>query len=433
MESLFNNPLMVKAQEAGQALGRNKFLSALQGAMMSLMAIIMVGAIFQIIVALCGPTMFNLFATDSKVYTVLNAPYQFTMNLLSLWVVAFLAFNYARNVDMKAPMMSVIECVSVFMLTVVPLVATEDAGTTLGMSYLGAQGMFIGFLVVFVCVNIDKVCQEKNIYIHMPEMVPQAIQNGFAAIVPLLFNVIIFLGINTIIEVATGEAYTLPSGFMAVLAAPLGALTSVPGVIFLGVFASILWCFGIHGTLVVSSIIAPVSMQMTATNGELMAAGAPLVFSAAFLFNYIQTCGGSGHTLPLVLLSLRSKSEQMRAVAKAGLIPGWFGINEPVTFGMPIMYNPILCIPYVLNVALVMCLAWLAMDVLGLITCPWVYVSALLPMGAVNYLKTLDIRNAIFDYVMILPVGLVWYPFFKAYEKQLVTQEEAARAAEEAA
>ena len=423
MEGLFNSPAMIKLQEFGQALGRNKFLSALQGAMMSLMSIIMVGAIFQIICAVGGPTMFNLFATDSLTYQMLYAPYQFTMNVLSLWVVGIMAYNYARNLDIKSPVMSAIQALSVFLLTCGTLVTT-DAGTTIGMTYLGAQGMFIGFLIVFVCVNIDKVCAEKNIYIKMPDIVPQAIQNGFAGIVPLLFNVLIFLGINWAITIGTAGAYVLPSGFMALLEAPLGALTSTPGVILLCTFAAILWCFGIHGTIIIMSVIMPISMQATATNGELVAAGQASVYNAAFLFSYIQICGGTGETFALVLMSLRSKSEQMRAVAKAGLIPGWFGINEPVTFGMPIMYNPILCIPYILCVVAVLICTWFAMDVLHVITPQWIYLSALLPMGVANYLKTLDIRNSIFDYVMLIPTGLIWYPFFKTYEKQLVAQEQ---------
>ena len=428
MENLFNSPIMIKMQEAGQALGRNKFLSSLQGAMMSLMAIIMVGAIFQIICAVGGPTMFNLFAADSQTYTILYTPYQFTMNLLSLWVVGFLSYNYARALKIKSPIMSMIETLSVFLLVAGALVAT-DAGTTISMTYLGAQGMFIGFLVAFVCVNVDKICAEKNIYIHMPDMVPPAIQSGFAAIVPLLFNVVIFLGLSTAVTVGTAGAYTVPSGFMALLKAPLGALTSTPGVIFLCTFAAILWCFGIHGTIIISSVIAPISMQAMALNAELVAAGEPAVYSAAFLFSYIQCNGGTGETYPLVLMGLKSKSEQIRAVAKAGLVPGWFGINEPVTFGMPIMYNPILCIPYVLCVLVTMILAWAAMT-LGIISIPWIYVSALIPIGVASYLKTLDIRNAIFEYVLLIPNAIIWFPFFKAYEKQLVAQEEAAKAEE---
>lgn len=433
MDHLFNNPFMVKMQEAGQALGRNRFLAALQSAMMNLMTIIMVGAIFSILCAVTGPRMLNIVPADSQVYTLLNAPYQFTMNLLGLWVVAFLSFNYARNLKIKNPMMSVVSTCSVFMLVAGALVVTESGVTGINMTYLGAQGMFIGFLVTFVCVQIDRLCAEKNIYIHMPDLVPPALQNGFAALVPMLFNVVIFVAVNAAIAFGTAGAYTLPSGFLAMLQLPLGVLISTPGVIAMCMFALVLWCFGIHGSVIVASIVNPIAMQQMTLNADLLSAGEPAVFSAAFLFTYMQICGGAGETWPLALLGLRSKSEQIRAVAKAGLVPGLFGINEPITFGMPIMYNPILCIPFVLAPLFVLVSTWLAMDVLHLIAIPWIFLSAQVPIGVQSYIRSLDIRNTIYDWVMLIPCTLIYYPFFKAYEKQLVAKEQEVLAGQTAA
>ena len=143
-------------------------------------------------------------------------------------------------------------------------------------------------------------------------------------------------------------------------------------------------------------------------------------------------CGGSGNTLPLVLFGLRAKSEQIKAVSKIALVPGWFGINEPVTFGMPIMYNPILCIPYILNVLLVMVCSLIGYKT-GFLIPGFIPIMTLLPMGFGSFLTTLNWRNAIWDYLMMIPAGIVWYPFFKAYDNQLYKQEQAAAAAEKAA
>lgn len=163
-----------------------------------------------------------------------------------------------------------------------------------------------------------------------------------------------------------------------------------------------------------------------------MAAGEPLVFYPVALFAAMAIAGGTGNTMPLVLFLLRAKSEQLRAVAKVGLIPGWFNINEPVTFGMPIMYNPVLCIPYVLNIPIVM-LFWYFGYMSGLIIPGWISMSALLPMGFASYLTTLNPMNAVWDYLSLIPAGIVWYPFFKAYDKQLYAKEQEALAAEQAA
>lgn len=431
MESLFNSPIMIKLQEFGQALGRNKFLSALQAAMMSLMGVIMVGAVFQIICAV-GSTMFNLFAADSQVYAILYTPYNFTMNMLALWIVALLAFNYARNLEMKTPVISAVESLVAFLLLVAPLSTNEAGATVMDTTYLGATGMFIGFLVVFVVVNIDKICHDKKIYIRMPDIVPQFLQDGFAGIVPLLFNVVIFLAVGTGVTIATNGTYTAASGFMALLTTPLNALTSVPGMFVLCTFGALLWCFGIHGTMILVPIIMPLAIQAAVANGAAMAAGEPLVFYPVALFAAMAIAGGTGNTMPLVLFSLRAKSEQLRAVAKVGLIPGWFNINEPVTFGMPIMYNPVLCIPYVLNIPIVM-LFWYFGYMSGLIIPGWISMSALLPMGFASYLTTLNPMNAVWDYLSLIPAGIVWYPFFKAYDKQLYAKEQEALAAEQAA
>jgi len=133
--------------------------------------------------------------------------------------------------------------------------------------------------------------------------------------------------------------------------------------------------------------------------------------------------------LPLCFFGLKAKSEQIRAVAKVGIVPGWFGINEPVTFGMPIMYNPILCIPYILNVMVVMLLTLIGYKI-GFLRPAHVFIGSLMPMGFAQFLGTFRWQNALWDYLMIIPAGLVWYPFFKVYDKQLAEQEAAAKANE---
>ncbi|MCI8402665.1 MAG: PTS sugar transporter subunit IIC [Lachnospiraceae bacterium] len=428
MDGLLNNPVMLKLQEFGQKLGTNKFLSSLQAAMMSLMGIIMVGAISQIICAVGSETMLGLFTTGDAVYNALYMPYQFTMNCLSLWVVVLMAFNYARTLKMKSPVMNAVDALVCFLI-VAGTLRTTESGTAIDMAYLGSTGMFIGFLVVFVSVQIEKFCADKNIRIKMPDVVPQFLQDGFSSILPLLFSVIVFQVASTLVSVATGGVYTICSGFLALLAAPLGALTSVPGTFILCIFAALLWCFGIHGTMVIFSVLMPMMIDAAVTNGAAHAAGQPLTFFPIALFSGMACCGGSGNTLMLALFSTRSKSKQLSAVGKISAVPGWFGINEPMTFGMPIMYNPILCIPYILNIPVVMLITLLAYKV-GFLTPGWISITALLPMGFGGYLSTLRWQHFVWDYLMLIPTGLVWYPFFKIYEKQLIEKEKAAEAAE---
>lgn len=425
MDKLFESSFMIKLQDFGQKLGSNKFLTALQAAMMSLMGVIMVGAISQILVSVLGPAMFNLFSAESKIYTLLYLPYQFTMNSLSIWVVLFFAYNYAKNLKMKTPIINAVDALICYLVIAGLLIVGENGSTSIDMTYLGSQGMFIGFITVFISVQIEKYCSDHNIRIKMPDVVPPFLQDGFSSIIPLFISLVFFLFLNGSVSMLTHGALNVSSGFMMLLSAPLSALTSIPGMFILGIFATLLWCFGIHGTMIVIPIIMPLAIQAATANAAAHAAGEPLVFYPVSLFAAVSLVGGTGNTLPLTLLGLKSKSKQINAISKIGMGPGWFGINEPLTFGMPIMYNPILCIPYVLSVPIIMLLMLFAYKV-NFLTPAWITITALLPMGFGGYLSTLKWQNAIWDYLMVIPATLVYYPFFKIYEKQLIAKEKEA-------
>ena len=425
MEKFFNSKFMKWLETFGQKVSTNKFMSAIQGGMMSMMAPIMVGSIFSIICAV-GCNVLHLFEADSTLYKIIYSPYDMTMNVISVWVVLLVGNNYAKNLKLKNPVMTAINCLCVFFTTVSKY---DSAAATLDASYLDSKGMFIGFLVVWVTCQIEKYCVEKDIRIKMPEVCPPSLTASFNAILPLLFALLVCYGAEVLVSLLTGGAFSLASGFMALLSYPLGALISVPGMLVLAVLAGLMWSFGIHGTMVlVSVLMAPMIMSAT-ERATMYAQGIKLnydnAFNASMLFGSIAACGGTGNTLPLCLMGLRSKSEQIKAVSKLGAVPGWFGINEPVTFGMPIMYNPVLCVPYILTLPINMILTWLAYRV-GFLKIPFIMMMALLPMGFGGFLSSLSVTNFLWDYLLMIPDGLIYYPFFKAYEKQLVEEEQAA-------
>lgn len=426
MQNLLDNPILQKLQTFGQKLGQNTFLSALQAGMMSTMAPIMVGAVCQI---LCSVgVMLNLFTADSAIYQAIYLPYEFTMNqFLGLWTVVFVAYNYAKNLKMKSPLAVAVDTAIIYLLS-----CAKYSGGQLTTMFLGGMGLFPGFVIAFFVVRIEKFCADKNLRIPMPDVCPPTLVNSFSAIIPLGINVIIFHGLNVALGAISGGALSVPTAIIAILSAPLGAVNSVPGMFVIVLFASVLWCFGIHGTMIVYPVLMASLIEASMTNAQLHAAGQPLQFFPVALFACMSCCGGSGNTFPLALMGLKSKSKQIRAVSKAAVLPNWFGINEPVVFGFPIMYNPLLCIPYVLNIMVVMACYTLAYET-GLIMPAWISIQALMPIGFGAYFSTLNPMNAIFQYIMCIPVALIYYPFFKAYEKQLVAQEEAAEAAEAAA
>ena len=424
MEGIFNNPLLIKVQEMGQKFSSNKFVTALTTGMMSTMAPIMVGAICQIVCAV--GTMLGLFTADSAIYGYIYAPYNYTMNMLGIWVTVSIAYTYAKSLKMKSPLSVGVDAGIVFFLTCAPL-----SNGALSTSFLGATGMFVGFVVAWGVVTVEKFCFDKNLRIPMPDVCPPSLVNAFAAIIPLALDILIFYGLSAVLTAVTGGALSFPTLINAVLYAPLSVLVSTPGMFVIVFLACLLWCFGIHGTMVVYPVIMASMIEGAATNAALHAAGEPLLFYPALLFSGAALLGGTGNTWPLCIMGLKAKSEQIRSVAKVALVPGWFGINEPVAFGMPIMYNPILAIPYCLNPMVIMVCYYFAYKV-GLIMPPWISIQALLPIGFGAYLGTLNIMNFVFCYLMLIPCALIWYPFFKIYDNQLYAQEQAAKAAENA-
>lgn len=422
MENLFNNPILIKLQTWGQKLGTNKFISALQYGMMSTMSILMVGAICQILATVLS--LVGLIENGGAVYNAIYLPYNYTMGLIGIWVTAFVAFAYAKNLKLKNPIIHAIDAVIIFVMVCGPIVEGK-----IDTTFLGATGMFLGFVIAGVVVRIEKLCLDKNIRIPMPDVCPPSLVNAFAAIVPLFINVVIFQGLNAILGIV---GLNLPYLLLTILMIPISGLTSLPGMFIICFFALALWCFGIHGTMIVYPIIAASMVEAAQFNAAAMAASEPLQWFPVSLFGAVALLGGTGNTWPLALMGLKAKSKQIRAVAKASVLPGWFGINEPIAFGMPIMYNPILCIPYVLNPLVIMVLYIIGYES-GIIIPAWISINTLMPMGFGAYFGTLNIMNAVWVYLMLIPCALIWFPFFKIYDNQLAKKEAEAEAAEAAA
>lgn len=428
MDGLFNSEFMKTIQKGGQKLGASHFVGAIQAAMMSLLGVLMIGAFGQILQSIFV-NMFHIMKTTDAWYGYLNLPYQFTMNFIAVWVVLLLAFQYARNLELKSPVITALDAMVIFFMIAAPISTNKAGVISITTTNLSATGMFVGFLVAGIVTRIEWFCQVKNVRLKLPDVVPGFLQNSFASLLPLLFEVIIFGGLHILIITLTHGQYNLATGFIAILSAPLGVLISTPGMFVLLFLACLLWCFGIHGSLILMSVILPVSLQGIAVNAKLHAAGKALQYSPAFLCSGLAVAGGTGNTFPLVLMGLRAKSEQIKAVSKVSLLPGWFNINEPVTFGMPVMYNPILAIPYILSV-LVIALLYLIGFKTGILALPFIPITTVLPIGFADYLGSLNPFNFVWDYLMIIVAGLVWYPFFKAYDNQLYAKEQAAKEAE---
>lgn len=428
MANPFDSKFMQTLQRGGQKVAGNKAISSLTGSMMGMMAIIMVGALFQILAVV--PNTFGWLDQTSKYYQIMMTPYNMSMGLMALALAFSLGYNYAHSLGIK-PLLNGVTCALMFLLVSAPAqsVALADGSSkvVLDAANLGGTGMFAAILVAIVTVRIDWFCQKKNIVIKMPDVVPQFLADGFSNMLPFFFASTLWLTVSTVLSL--GFQHTLPTFIMSFLSAPLAALNSVPGMLILVALSCCLWVFGIHGSTVVFTAMMPINMANIMANAAAVEAGQEPVFYATMLFAAMAVCGGTGNTLSLILMGLRSKSEQLRAVSKAALVPGLFNINEPVTFGFPIMYNPILAIPFILHTVVLGLLIWGGYAI-GFFQPQYILITAVLPIGVGSFLNALAWQNILIPVLALVVSGLCYFPFFKVYEKQLVEKERVAKEAE---
>ena len=436
MDSFLNSKFMLALQKGGQKLSMNKAFSAVSAGMQSCITIIMVGALFQILGSV--PVTAGFIKVTDPWYVYCMVPYNLTMGLISIYVCVLIAYQYACNLKVK-PIQAALSALAVFFIVASPATVyslaqlaadgTNTTVTALDVSALGSQGMFGAIVVALCCVKVESLCVEKHIVIHMSDAVRQFLQDSFSALVPFFFNVVIWGTIGWFCEQAAGT--TLPLAIEQLLALPLAGVNSVPGMMLLLFFATALWCFGIHGTMVAVVVIIAITIQNTSSNAALVAAGMAPIFYPTCLWSAIGAGGGTGNTLPLCIMCMRSKSEQLKAIGKVGLIPGIFNVNEPITFGVPVMYNPLMAVPYILNVQITLLLMWAGFSV-GFFQPNYIFMQGVFPLGVGEFLQSMAWQNAFIPVLAFVVAWIVYRPFFKAYEKTLVEQEAAALKEEEA-
>lgn len=366
------------------------------------------------------------FSWAASAQTVLSVPYDMTMGLLAVIVAFAIAFNLAKFYKMNQLSTGIVAML-MFIMVVAPIqtVTLADGTSTftgLNSTWLGAPGLFTAILLSLASVEISYFAIKRNWVVRMPDVVPQFLQDSFTSMIPLLLNTLVLYGLNAVLKLTIG--LDIPSVIFAVFAVPVSLiLGSVPGMFVVIIFALLLWTVGVHGTMIVYPFLIPIMIGAITTNAELVAQGQAPVFNAAFLFSAVALAGGTGNTLGLALLSkYKAKSEQLKAIGQVSWLPGIFGVNEPVIFGMPIAFNPILAIPFILQGLVMAVLLWIGYSI-GLLTPSFILIMSLMPIGVGEFLGTLSWKNSLFSWLMVPVTTLIYYPFFKVYDAQLVAKE----------
>ncbi|VRG48904.1 PTS system lactose-specific transporter subunit IIBC [Streptococcus pneumoniae] len=406
-----------------EKLSRNIYLRAIKDGFISSMPAVLFSSIFILIAAV--PNIFGFKWSDEQLAFILK-PYNYSMGILALLVAGTTAKSLTDSVNTRSmEKTNQINYMSTFLAAVVGLLilAADPIEGGFANGLLGTRGLLTAFLAAFITVNIYKVCIKNNVTIRLPEEVPPNIAQVFKDVIPFALSVLSIYGLDLIVRNIFG---TNVAESVGKILAPLFSATDgyIGLAIVFGAYA-FFWFVGIHGPSVVEPLIVAISYANIEANVQLVQAGmhADKILNPVTQTSVV-TMGGTGATLvvPFMFMWL-CKSKRNRIVGRASVVPTFFGVNEPILFGAPIVLNPIFFIPFVTAPIINVWIMKFFVDVLQMnsfsIILPWTTPA---PIGIVmgTALAPLSFVLAI---TLIIIDTLIYYPFVKVYDHQILEEE----------
>lgn len=409
-------------------LNNSRYLQVLRDAFMLAFPITMFGSIVVVIANLPFLDKFMSEGTLNAFKSSLgNAP-SATMGIMSIFVVFGIGYYLSKSYNVEAVFGGAISLVSFLLLTPFLIEVegmTEAVGNVLPLDRLGAKGMFLAMITGFLSGEIYRFVVQKNWTIKMPDGVPPAVAKSFSALVPALLTLTVFLLLN--IGVTSLFNTNLHDVIFNVVQQPLVKLGNglVPTLIAI-FFVQLFWFFGLHGQVIVNSVMDPIwnTLSLENLNAYTTTGEVPNIISKQFVEIYTVGLGGSGSTLAVIVaILLFLKSKQLKQIGKLSLGPGIFNVNEPVIFGLPIVMNPLIMIPWIVAPLITVTVTYFAMST-GLVPPPTgVAVPWTVPMFISGMMATNSLAGGLLQLVNFLIILAVWFPFLKFIDRLNVKKE----------
>lgn len=429
----------------GAKLGTQRHLQAIANGMMMTLPLLVIGSIFMLVanppisMDLVDPNSSNFFiqflvgwkqwATEYN--ALILAPYNMTFGMLGLFSAFGISYSLAKSYKMDAAVNGIITAAIYLLVCTTSVTAVvEDAQVAaITTSFLGSDGLIVAIVLGLITVEITRLINKLNLNIKFPDSVPSMVTTFVNSLLPLFVNILVIYGFNLILMSNTGM--NLPQAIIKMLTPAMDVGNNVWVYALIILFSNLLWFLGVNGTSVIFPIVFFIGLAGTGANAEVMASGSGEMTAMNLqLFRYAML-GGAGGTMGLILLMWKSKSTKLSSLAKISIIPGMCSINEPITFGVPMVYNPIMAIPYIFTPSICVVIGYYA-QVLGIVNYGYVADPSFIPFFVQGWMSGGDFRNVILMFGMILLSALIYYPFYKVYEKVAIKQEEAAAKEENA-
>ena len=416
---------------SAEKLGNNKVLIAIRDGFLVSTPLIIVASIFLVIANFPIPGYVDFLAQffgqgwPSKMDAIIDS----TFSVLGLLGAVGIGYAYARQLESDPIAGGAVALVCFLIIT--PKVHSDFVNAANGkafngfaLAHLGSAGMFLAMITAIISVKIFVTIKNKGWVIKMPDGVPPAVTQSFAALIPSAFAMFFFF---VVYLVFSATEYQYAHNFIyKILQAPLMGFGQ--SLIFEPIYqflSTLFWFFGINGPAVTNTVFNPIHLALTAENLEAFKQGAtlPNIFTGPF-GDFFGNFGGGGSTLSLVFLMVFfGKSERMKKLGRLAIVPGIFGINEMIIFGLPVVLNPLIVIPFILTPLVNTILATIA-TLIGLI--PYTTGAALpwtTPFFFSGWLATGSIVAGLFQIVLIIIGMAIYYPFFRVIDKQYLHEE----------
>lgn len=433
--SKFNSFLETKVMPVAGRLAAQRHLGALRDGIILAMPLIIIGSLFLIIANFPITAWTNYLAEHPTIKTSLLYPYRGTFEIMGLVATFGVAYRLAESYKLDALASGAISLAAYFVVSpFTSYVVGQDAKTGANImenayntGLFTSKGLFVGMIIAILSTEIYRFIIKKNIVIKLPDGVPPAVARSFTALIPAFVAVVAAWCLRLLVE-NIGDFGSIHNVVAVLLQEPLTSIgTSLIGTIIVFILIQMLWCLGLHGANIVGAVMTPIWLTLTTENALSFENGEPIKNIVTNEFNDLVFIGGSGTTLSLVLAMLFfAKSQQMKQLGRLGIGPGIFNINEPITFGMPIVLNPIMMLPFILAPVVAVTMAYLSMD-WGLVAKPIGVVTPFtMPPILGGYIITGSISGAILQMAIIVVTFFIYFPFFKMWDTQKLAEEKGA-------
>ncbi len=422
-----DNNKMNKLQETlaivSEKMNGNIYVNAIKDGMLAYLPFTFIASVFLIIAFLPIPGyadfISNLTGLEEGVWLgKLLLVNDASLGIGGLLVLLSISRTLADKMEIDGMQVQLTALVAFMVL--VPL-GSGDSGTFIASSYFAAQSIFLSIVISIAVAKIYRYIDHKGIKIKMPESVPPAVAQPFESIIPSLLVVTVFWIIRLLFDGIVGA--DVFATFNTVVGIPLQAVGgSVFGVIIAMIFAQLLWFFGIHGASIVTGVYTPVLQVLQDQNKVATLAGdlPQNIINQSFWDSYA-SIGVIGSIIAIILIA---KSKQYIQMKKIAGVPYVFNVGEPTLFGIPLMMNATYFIPLLFSNVASIVISYIAFATgivpipTGLVQLPWTT-----PLVISGYFVTGSIMGAVLQIVCLVVVTLIWIPFVKIADAQIVEQE----------